>query len=406
MFKKTIFIILIILVSGLSGIVADHYLFPYLASTDFFQRHQWLKQSAENTTIINRTDQVYVKEASSVAQLMSPVDSSIVNIVSYPNSAAKTKNQAAPDLETQAKNGTGEIVTSDGLIMTYAAAIDYDQSQNTQNNSGGSSANNVGNTVAPAYAYKVLTSDGNTYDATLQSVDSWSNLAFLKISASNLPVVSFGNFSDYQAGEKVIAIGNDYPDYENRFDSGILNSFDPTENISGQALNVPEKLEGVFRTDFAAENPPVGGPIVDYSGQIVGIIGSVQSNGQTEYFEIPTDKVQAVLNKEIQKELTTNPTLGLYYLPVTKTLSLAGNLNVDHGALIYSSLGQQGLAVLAGSPAQKAGLELGDIITQVDGNDVTLSNNLSAQLYAHKTGDKIKLNVIRAGKNMEVDVQL
>ncbi|MDR3559077.1 MAG: S1C family serine protease, partial [Candidatus Pacebacteria bacterium] len=266
MLKKIFFIILIIIVSGISGITADHYLFPYLASTDFFQEHQWLKKSAENTTIINKTEQVYVKEDSSVAKLMSPVTSSIVNVISYPNPDAKVKNKTASDLETQVKNGTGEIVTSDGLIMTYAAAINYDQ---VKDNSSSQSVNNAGSALAPTYKYKILTGDGNAYDATLQGVDSWSDLAFLKINASNLPVVSFGNFSDYQAGEKVIAIGNNFPDYENRFDSGILSSFDPTENISGQTLSVPEKLEGVFRTDFSAENPPVGGPVVDYSGQIV-----------------------------------------------------------------------------------------------------------------------------------------
>lgn len=402
MFKKISLIATIIIISGLSGIAADHYLFPYLASTQFFQRHAWLKQSAENTTIINRTEQVYVKEDSSVAKLMSPVVSSIVNIVTYPNPDAKDQT-GTPDLLTETKNGTGEIVTSDGLIMTYATAINYDQPQSGSNISA-NAANQTPPT--PSYKYKVMTDDGNVYDATLLGVDNWSNLAFLKIDASNLPVVSFGNFSDYQAGEKVIAIGNNYPDYENRFDSGILNSFDPTFNISGQALSVPEKLEGVFKTDFAAEKPPVGGPIVDYSGQIVGVIGSVQSNDQTQYFEIPTDKVQLVLNKEIQKGLNTDPTLGLYYLPVTKTLQLADNLAVDHGALVYSSLGQQGLAVIAGSPAAKAGLRLGDIITEVNGTNVTLSDNLSTLLYGYKTGDKIRLTVLRAGKTIGLDVQL
>lgn len=404
MFKKISIIILIILISGASGIVADHYVFPYLASTQFFQRHAWLKQSAENTTIINRTEQVYVKEDSSVAKLMSPVVSSIVNIITYPNPTTKNQNQTeTPDLLTETKNGTGEIVTSDGLIMTYATAIDYDQSQPT---SGSSTSLSAQPASPSAYEYKVMTGDGNVYDATLLGVDNWSNLAFLKINASNLPVVSFGNFSDYQAGEKVIAIGNDYPDYENRFDSGILNSFDPTFNISGQALSVPEKLEGIFKTDFSAENPPVGGPIVDYSGQIVGIIGSVKSNNQTRYFEIPTDKVQMALNKEIQKGLTTDPTLGIYYLPITKTLQLADGLPIDHGALIYSSLDQQGLAVITGSPAAKAGLQLGDIITEVNGTNVTLSDNLSTLLYNYKIGDKIKLTILRAGKSINLDVQL
>ncbi len=389
MFKKISIVIIVIFISGLSGIIADRFLFPYLSTTDFFQKREWLKKTTENVTVINKTQQVYVKEDSSVAKLMSPVVSSVVNIISYSN----------PDLKIipsrdESKNGTGVIATSDGIIMTYASAIDYDQA-----------ADKAGTTI-PKYKYKVMTADGNSYDADFLGVDSWSNLAFLKIDATNLPVVSFGNFSDYNAGEKVIAIGNDYADYQNRFSAGILNSFNPTFNTSGGTFSVAEKEEGVYMTDFGAGGLSVGGPIVDYSGQIVGIIGAVQKENSLNYFQLPSNKIQLALNKVIQKQLSSNPVLGVYYIPVTKTLKVTRGLSVDSGAMVYSSSGQQGLAVILGSPAAKAGLKIGDIITKVGDANVNLENNLSTILYSYKKGDKIQLTVMRAEQEIKVEVQL
>jgi len=386
MFKKIAFVIAIVVVAGLSGILADRFLFPYLASTDLFQRYKWLEKSVENVTVINKTEQVYVKEDSSVAKLMSPVVSAVVNVISYPDPDMK-----GVTLTDKPKNGTGVIATSDGIIMTYASALNFGK---------------VPKTGAMEYKYKVMTADGNLYDADFMGIDAWSNLAFLKINASNLSVISFGDFNNYKAGEKVIAIGNDYASYQNRFSAGIINSFNPTFNTAGLSLSVSEKAEGVYFSDFGAEDLSLGGPIVDYSGQVVGLVGAVQNSNQVKYFQIPTDKIKAVLNKAIQKQLDSDPILGAYYLPVTKTLSVTQKLGVEAGALVYSASGQNGLAIIAGSPAAAAGLKIGDIITKINDTDITLDNNLSSILYNYKKGDKIHLTLLRAGQKTELDVQL
>lgn len=388
MFKKILFIVAVMAIAGISGILADHFLFPYLTTTNVFQRYKWLEKSAENVTVINKTEQVYVKEDSSVAKLMSPVVSSVVNVISYPN--PDTKAAATVD---KYKNGTGVIATSDGMIMTYASTID-------------SGKNSLKTDASAEYKYKVMTADGNLYDADFVGIDSWSNLAFLKINASNLPVVSFGDFNNYKAGEKVIAIGNDSPVYQNKFSTGILNSFNPIFNLSGQTLSVAEKMEGVYFSDFSSQYLSVGGPVVDYSGQIVGLVGAVGEVGNLKYFQIPSDKIKLVLNKAIQNQLTANPILGVYYVPVTKTLAVTQNLSVENGAMIYSASGQQGLAIIAGTPAAVAGLKIGDIITKVGDTNINLANNLSTVLYGYKKGDRIQLTVMRAGSEIKVDVQL
>ncbi|MDQ1283746.1 MAG: hypothetical protein QG620_94 [Patescibacteria group bacterium] len=384
MFKKLIIILAIILVSGFSAVLTDRYLFPYLASTRVFSKYDFLKKSAENVTVINKTEQVYVKEETSVEKVANSGASSVVNIISYPS--ADSLSGAKPGY----KNGTGIITTSDGLIMTFASAL------------------NTGTGIVPAvsYKYKVMASDGNAYDAELFGMDSWSGLAFLKINASNLPVVSFGNSDDAKPGEKILAIGNSLESYGNRYFSGVLSSFNATFNLGGKTLSVPEKMEGVFEADFDLEENFVGGPVLDYSGQMIGVVGSVEKNGQAAYFEIPSNKVKTVLEKALRKELDQNAVLGAYYVPLTKTYSLANGISRESGALIFSPSGQNGLAVIAGSPAQKAGLRLGDIVTAMDGEEITLKNNLAEILYKHKKGKEIELTVIREGNEIGIKVSL
>lgn len=377
MFKKTIVIVGLILIAGTSGIVADRYVFPYLVSSHLFSKNNFFKKAVENVTIINKTEQVFVKEDSSINKITNQITPSIVNIVSY------VENKNSKNILTVPNNSTGEIVTSDGIIMTY--------SLDTKN---------------PNTLYRVIANNGNTYDAKFLGTDSWSNLSFLKIEASNLPVISFGNSDEYNPGEKLIAISNNTPSYQNKFTSGLLSSFNASYNISGEALSKAETIEGIFLTDFNAKNLSAGSPIVDYSGQILGITGATMKNGQLEYFQIPSNKVKLVLEKVINKSLDSNIALGIYYLPINKSLKLANNLPVEQGLLLHSASGQQGLVVVSGSPADRAGLKINDIITKIDNVEITAKNTLSDILYKYKKGDSVELVVLRAGEEIKLSVQL
>jgi len=375
MFKKIILIVGIILIAGLSGIIADRYIFLHLANSRFFSKNEFFKKAVENVTVINKTEQVYVKEDSSINKITNQIIPAIVNIVSYTENTNKKNNL------TLSTNNTGEILTSDGIIMTSASAI------------------------IPNGKYKVILNNGNVHDAKVLGIDSWSNLAFLKITASNLPVIPFGNSDEYNPGEKLIAIGNNNSEYQNKFTSGLLSSFSSSYNISGEALSKAENMEGVFLTDFNEKILSTGSPVIDYSGQMMGVTGVVMKNGQLEYFQIPANKIKLVLEKVINGTLNSNINLGIYYLPINKSLTLINNLPTDHGALIYSASGQQGLAVISGSVADKAGLKINDIITKVENTQISTENNLSDILYQYKKGDKIELTVLRAQQEMKIEVQ-
>lgn len=375
MLKKIILIVGIILIAGISGIISDRYFFPYLATSRFFAKNEFLKKATENVTVINKTEQVYVKEDSSITGITNQIIPAIVNVVSYQENANNKNNLIS------STNNTGEILTSDGIIMTSASAI------------------------IPNGNYKVILNDGNIHDAKILGIDKWSNLAFLKIIASNLPVMPFGNSDEYDPGEKLIAISNNTPNYQNKFTAGLLSSFDTSFNISGEALSKAENMEGVFLTDFNEKILSIGSPVIDYSGQMMGVTGAAMKNGQLEYFQIPANKIKLVLEKVINGTLDSNINLGIYYLPINKSLTIVNNLPTDHGALIYSASGQQGLAVISGSVADKAGLKINDIITKIENTQISAKNNLSNILHQYKKGDRVEFTVLRVGQEIKIMVQ-
>lgn len=368
---------MIIFLGGLGGIIAEHYLFPYLSENAFFSKYEFIKKASQNVTVINKTEQVVIKEEFSIEKIINQVSSSIVNIVSY-------IEDPKTNLTSSIKNGTGTIVTSDGIIMTYGSAI-----------------------LDKNARYKVILFDGNVKDAELLGIDIYSQLAFLKIEANNLPTISFANSADAKIGEKIVAIGNQTLDYSNYYSSQVLGSFDAQTNIFNQNISSSEKLEGIFRTNFSADESYIGGPIVDYLGQVVGIIGARENGGSAkDFFQIPSNKVKIVLDRAIRKDLESVPYLGIYFLPATQTYFALNRIPRESGALIYSASGQQGLAIIANSPAQKAGLKIGDLISALNGQEINQEKTLPDLLYQYKKGDLIELTVIRGEQELKIKVQL
>lgn len=372
--KRAIFYLSVIVIAGASGIVADRILFPPLFSTKLFARSRFLRSLYDNVTVINKTEQVYVKEESSLGKVASQQASSVVNIAYYPSPDSAKKSAVSKEQAVNPTHLTGMIATSDGLIITYAT------DPNPEN-----------------LKYSVTTADGNTHEAAFYGFDSYSNVLFLKIEAANLPVVSFGNSDDISAGEKTIAIGNSLSGYGTMISSGVIRDFDPSFNLGGMALSSSEKMEGVFEAAMDSQEEFVGGPVIDYSGQVIGMTGKIASNGQDRFFVIPSNKLRNVIDKGINKKLDSEASLGAYYLPISKAYASANSLASDKGALVYSPSGQQGLAIISGSSADKSGLRIGDIITKISDKEIDSANTLPDILYGFSKGDAATITVLREG---------
>ncbi|HCP08711.1 MAG TPA: hypothetical protein DIT25_02865 [Candidatus Moranbacteria bacterium] len=377
--KKIILVLAVMVFGGLGGIIADRYAFPYLGSTDFFNKYDFLKKASENVTVINKTEQVFVKEETSIAKISNRVASSVVSVAAYPNSA-KT-SAAKSESGSNVKYSTGLIVTGDGLIMIYAdvPGMEY-------------------------LSYKAVTPDGKIFDAEFYGIDQYSNLAFIKIEAANLTAVSFGNSDEIKPGEKIIAIGTNPTSFKHIYSGGLISRLNQTYSLSGSGTSSSEKMEGVFETDIVSGADYVSGPIADYRGYVVGITGSSRSGSAETFFQIPSNKVSRVIERAIRKELRSAPALGILYVSITKSHSLAGKLDAENGAVIFSS--SQQAAVAPGSPAQKAGLQTNDIITKINDRTINAENSLPDILYQHKKGDKVELTVFRNGKELLIPVQL
>ncbi len=365
----------IFVIAGFAAIITEHYIFPRLSATRLFSKYKFLQKASENVTIINKTEQITVKEEDSISAAASKALSAVVNIISTGEKTEKVFQNS--------KNGTGALVTSDGLIVTYRAAL-----------------------IEKDADYKILLFDGTVREAKLTGIDEFDNLAFLKIDGSNLPSISFADSSDFRAGKKLIAIGNSDGEYQNRFSAGLLSKINRDFNIAGKTISSSEKLEGVFETDFNNQGEYLGGPIIDYNGELGGITGSVIIDNQEKFFQIPANIVKKSVEMAVKTELDKRPATGIYYLTITKKYSIINNLGRDRGALIFSPSGKQGLAIISGTPAEKAGLRINDIIIAVNNQEVNFDNPLSNLLSQYKKGDRIELSVIRDRQEIKIKVNL
>jgi len=379
--KLVFFALAIFVLSGASFLIIDKKLLPYLASIQSLKRFSFLRRVTENVVVVNKTEEVKIGEEQTIANYVAKASSSVVEILSVPESDdPKNKNLL------NFKTGSGLMVTSDGLVLTNSEAILIKENIN----------------------YKVLNHEGNVFDAQLFAQDDYSELVFLKINSSeNYPVASFIDPNDIKVGTKVVVIGRGFPKAQAIYQFGILSVKDLAYSIKGSEVGSSEKMQGVYFLDRNLANPSLlGGAIVDYHGDVLGIVSQKDNGRNKDTFMIGVDYINRIVKEVIEKGSTKKPYLGLYYIPVTKELKTLYNLTREEGALVWAPNSQQGLAVVAGSPADKAGIKLYDIITEIDGFQVSLGSPLPKIISDHAVGDEAKFKIVRDGKEFDTMVTL
>lgn len=381
--KKTLKFLVIFLIifsiGGVGGVYFDQQVLPFIRTSKFFSRIDFLKRSAENVTVINKTERVTIKEDDSINEIASQASNAVVNIVSL-------TQQKDPLLKTSGvteHSGSGVLVSSDGMIVTYRSAI-------FEKNS----------------TYQVFLYNGNNYEAKLVGIDEFSDLAYLKIDVPNLTAISFADSANVHPGKKIVAIGNSFGEYQNRYAAGLLSNIAKTYNLAGKTVSSSEKMEGVFESDLNMIPEYIGGPIIGYSGDMIGIIGMQTINGKDQYFQIPSNVVEQSLQTVLQGDLEKRPFFGAYYISITQEYAISKKLSKNKGALIYAPSGKQGLAIISGSVAEQSGLRINDIILAVNEREVNLDDALADLLNLFKKGDKIELTVQRANEVIKIPVNL
>ena len=271
--------------------------------------------------------------------------------------------------------GTGFIVSTDGYILTNYHVVEY--------------------AVDGSYPVTVMLYNGDSYPATVVGYEGEdSDIAVLKIDAEGLNAATLGDSSDIRVGETVFAVGNPLGELDYTMTKGMISAMD-REIETG----VAESAINMFQIDAAVNSGNSGGPVYDIEGKIIGVVTAKFSDTYQEMgieglgFAIPVNDAIAIANDLIQNGYVR----GKAYMGVsTKSVSAAAAqyYNMVEGAYVY--------AVVGGSCAETAGLQMGDIITAVDTHEIRSVSDLQAALKNYKAGQEAVITLFRNGDTLTV----
>lgn len=291
--------------------------------------------------------------------------------------------QQAPQGKQEIGGGTGFVINQEkGLILTNRHVVADTEAE-----------------------YTVLTNDGRKFDAKVVARDPVNDMALVQISDTSLPAVKLGDSDSIQIGQTVIAIGNALGEYRNTVTKGVISGIGRNV-VAGDNQGSSESLEGVFQTDAAINPGNSGGPLVNLQGEVVGMNTAINSSGQLIGFAIPSNEAKRLIDSYNKYGKIVRPYLGIRYVTVTPELAKANKLEVDYGALLVKGQSTSDLAVVPGSPADKAGLVENDIILEIDGQKIDQDHSLAKALTKYQPGEAVKLKVYHKGETKEVTVTL
>jgi 2-alkenal reductase len=248
--------------------------------------------------------------------------------------------------------------------------------------------------VEGGQSLQVIYSDGTSADVTVVGTDMVADLAVLKVNGPVPAVATLGDSNILEPGQTAIAIGSPLGNFRGTVTVGVVSALN--RSVGGQ--------QGLIQTDAAINNGNSGGPLINSSGQVIGIntlvVRSSSSGNIAEGlgFAIPSNLVRDIASQLIAKGRVDYPYIGISYQPIDPTVSSILNLSVADGILITQ--------VDPASPAGRAGLQEGDVILAVESEKIDQEHTLTGLLFKRKVGDTVTLTVLRERRQMQVKVTL
>ena len=269
-----------------------------------------------------------------------------------------------PSKQKQRGEGSGVIVDSRGYILT-----NY-------------------HVVGEAEKITVRLYDGREFKGTIQGVDPKTDLAVIHVEADNLPAAVLGDSDRIQVGEWAIAIGSPFG-LQETVTVGVISA----KGRSGLGTGT---YEDFIQTDASINPGNSGGPLVNIRGEVIGINAMIIQPGQGIGFAIPINLAKTIMTQLITHRKVIRPWVGIGLQDLSEDLVKSFNLKEREGVLINQ--------VFEGSPAEKAGLKPGDIVTDVDGTKVKSSQELVKEVLKKAVGQEIRLGIIREGNRLEISL--
>ncbi len=273
--------------------------------------------------------------------------------------------------------GSGFVLTKEGLIATNKHVV-----------SSGTDR------------YIVVDDKGNKYEVEKVYRDPLNDLAILKTSKTptgGFKEISFGESGNVEVGQFVIAIGTALGEFRNTVTTGVVSGLGRGITAGSAFQGFAERLDNVIQTDAAINPGNSGGPLLNASGQVIGINTAVAQNGQNIGFAIPINIIKQSVENFNETGQFNRPYLGVSYIILSKQAALLNGL--PEGAYVR--------AVIPDSSADKTGIQVDDILSEIDGKKITNENGgLAGVISKKKIGDSAKLKVIRGDETLELEVAL
>lgn len=345
----------------------------------------------EQRTLDVATSSRYLPQESQVVDIVERTNPAVVSIVVtkdvpiYERRFQRFGPFRVPELREQGTrereigSGSGFFVSGDGMVVTNKHVVSQADA-----------------------SYTVVTKNGEKFAADVIARDDIVDIAVLKVTdnVENIPYLKFGDSDSLKLGQTVVAIGNALAEFRNTVSVGVISGLSRSivagSGISGQQ----ELLEGVIQTDAAINPGNSGGPLLDLSGNVIGVNVAVAQGSENIGFALPSNMVDHIVQSVKEHGEILRPYLGVRYIPVNSHIREENNLSVDYGAYLHG----EG-AVAPESPADEAGLQQGDVIISIDGISLREQSLVSA-IRAQKIGEEITVTFVRDGEERRVTVTL
>ncbi len=371
--KRLIYVLFVIIVAGASGLAGaiggGVAVYAALNNQQNAPQTAYVPNSPDTQKVVKVSTTEFSTSITDAVDKVGPAVVTVVGVIpGQMTFFGKTPNQTV--------SGSGVIISKKGYIITNNHVI-----ENTTKTS-------------------VILADGTEMEAKVVGSDIFSDLAVLKIEGKVPAVASLGNSDNLKPGETVIAIGSPLGDFKNTVTVGVVSA-------TGRAIDTGKGylMQGLIQTDAAINQGNSGGPLVNLAGEVIGIntlivrgggFGTAVAEGLG--FALPSNTARAVSAQIIDKGYFSYPYVGIRWQWITERISRQYNLPVMNGAYVSY--------VETGSPAEKAGLKTGDIITKLGdkklGEDMPFIN----ALFSYSPGDTIDIVIVRNKETKTLKITL
>ncbi|GMU74308.1 MAG: hypothetical protein AMXMBFR44_5050 [Candidatus Campbellbacteria bacterium] len=279
--------------------------------------------------------------------------------------------------------GSGFLVSADGYIVTNRHVVADESAE-----------------------YTVFANDGKKYDAKVIARDPALDLAIIKINGSGFPHLTFADSDKLEVGQSVIAIGNALAEFRNTVSVGVVSGLSRSIVASDSLGRNAEALDQLIQTDAGINHGNSGGPLLNLSGEVIGVNVAIAEGAENIGFAISGNSVKSVVESVQKTGKIVRPYLGVRYVEITEEIKEKNKLSVDHGVLVQRGAAVSDLAVIPGSPADKAGIVENDIVLEIDGIKLTPEQSLASIIRTKKVGDSVRLKINHKGEEKTVTVKL